>query len=487
MDTYSVITVAFLVFYLFAGVWAGRKTKTVEDHYVMSRSAPAFMITGTLVASNLSSVTFMSFTGTAYKLGPHSMISMFGMSVVASLVLGLWLGKYFYRMQLLTIPDFFKKRYSSRAVDLISSLIVLISMSVYMVAVMLGTTVVAENLFGWSRSASLIGILAAITIFTVIGGMRSVVVTDTIMFIVFLIGGLVIGPAIIIKLGGLGPAIEQATASIPHIFDWNGTQGTFVGGMKLLETNMLSFVMVLAAPHLISRINIAKSEREFSKAMIYLAVALPIVIVGLIYSFSYLPLLNSEIKPVDTFPWVARNLVPAFIGAIGLAGVIAAAISTTTSLFQQAAATLSSDIIKNFFKPDMDDAQLLKLSRFSVLLIAVLVFFGSSIDNIGSASIMYAFLFATSAFAAWLPSLYLGVLWKGATTKGALWSMGIGLPLIIALGLGKKFGVVPSWLPPNFFGLIVSTFIMVGVSLVTQNAEDEEIVYTNSNVVDSVQ
>lgn len=487
MDTYSVITVAFLVFYLFAGIWAGRQTKTVEDHYVMSRSAPAFLITGTLVASNLSSVTFISFTGVAFKLGPHSMISMFGMSVAASLVLGLWLGKYFYRMELLTIPDFFKKRYSSRAVELISSLIVLISMSVYMIAVMLGTTVVAENLFGWSRSASLIGILAAITIFTVIGGMRSVVVTDTIMFVVFLIGGLIIGPAIIIKLGGIGPAIEQATASIPHVFDWHGTQSTFVGGMKLLETNMLSFVMVLAAPHLISRINIAKSEREFGKAMVYLAVALPIVIVGLIYSFSYLPLLNSEIKPVETFPWVARNLVPAFIGTIGLAGVIAAAISTTTSLFQQAAATLSSDIIKSFFKPDMSDDQLLKLSRFCVVLIAVFVFFGSSIDNIGAASIMYAFLFATSAFAAWLPSLYLGVMWKGATTKGALWSMGIGLPLIIALGLGKKAGIVPSWLPPNFFGLIVSTVIMVGVSLVTQNEANEEIIYTGDSVADSVQ
>ncbi len=477
MDYYGVIAIGFLVFYLFVGIWAGRNTKTVADHYVMSRSAPAFLITGTLVASNLSSVTFIGFTGTAIKAGPHLMIAMFGMTVIASLCMGLWIGKYFYRLNLMTVPDFFQKRYPSKSVQLLASLIVLISMTVYMVSVMLGSTVAAQSLFGWSPKVSLIAILSIITLFTVIGGMRSVVITDAIMFVIFLLGALVIGPAIILKLGGMHTAIEKATQSIPHIFSWHGKMTPFKGFMILLETNIVSLINVAAAPHLLSRISIAKSEREFGKAMLYLAVSLPILIIGLLYTFGYLPALNSQVEPVNGFPWVARNLVPAFIGAIGLSGVLAAAISTTTSLFQQASATLSSDLIKTYLKPDMTNDQLLSLSRWCVVIIAVVVYAGSLTPNISAGSIMYAFLFATACFSAWLPSLILGVLWKGATTKGAFYSMAISLPLIVALGIARKTGLVPGWLAPNVIGLVVSTGILVIVSKLTQASYDQELIF----------
>ena len=139
----------------------------------------------------------------------------------------------------------------------------------------------------------------------------------------------------------------------------------------------------MAAPHLMSRICIAKSEREFGKAMAFLAVAIPICIIGLIYPFSYMSLIEGVSVEADVFPWVAKNLVPPALGAIGLSGVIAAAISTATSLFQQASATRSSDIIKTYFKPDMTEDELLKVSRISVIVIAILVFIGSNSPQIG--------------------------------------------------------------------------------------------------------
>lgn len=486
-NAYSIIAVAFLVFYMLAGLYAGRQTHTVEDHFVMSRSAPAFLITGTLIASNLSSVTFTGFTGTAASFGPLALICQFGASVTGSLILGLCIGKYFYRMNLMTIPDFFKKRYPGRGVQMVSSLIVLVSMTAYMITVMLGTVVVAQNLFGWSTSVSLIAILVIITLFTVVGGMRSVVVTDSIMFVIFLIGALLIGPAIIVKLGGINDAIAKATESLPQVFHWYGTEKGIGGLMRVLEMNVLSFLLVLGAPHLISRISIAKSEREFGKAMVYLGVTLPFLVIGLLYCFGYFPLLGAGVKPVQSFPWVSRNIVPVFIGAIGLSGVIAAAVSTTTSLFQQAAATLSSDIIKEYFKPDMTNDQLLKVSRICVVVIAVVVYLGANSPKIGAATIMYAFLFATAAFAAWLPSLYLGVLWKGATSKGAFWSMAISLPLIILISLGRKTGVLPAWIPTNIVALIVSTTIMVGISLMTQTTEAEEGVFASIHTAEAVE
>jgi sodium/pantothenate symporter len=477
-SVFSGIAVAFLAFYIFMGVYAGRKTHTVADHYVMSRSAPAFMITGTLIASNLSSVTFTGFTGTVVSAGPLALISQFGASVTGSLILGLWLAKYFYRMEMLTIPDFFRKRYPSQRVQLIASLIVLISMTAYMIAVIIGTVAVGQNIFGWGETTTLLVILGGITLFTFIGGMRSVVVTDFIMFLVFLMAALIIGPSIFYNLGGLGDAIAKAAKDIPYVFKWTGSDQGVAGLMRVLEMNVLSFLIVLGAPHLISRINIAKSERTFSKAMVYLGVTMPFLVIGLLYSFGYFPLLGADVEPVKAYPYVARNLVPSIIGAIGLSGVIAAAISTATSLFQQAAATLSADIVKEYFMKEITDKKLLRISRISVIVIAVVVYIGASMPAVSSAAVLYSFLFATAAFGAWLPALYLGVLWKKATKSGAFWSMVIALPAIIIVALGRKFGFLPQWLPSNIVGITISTVIMVGVSLMTKASDEEERVYT---------
>ena len=468
MDAYGIISIAFLAAYLFIGLYAGRKTHSVEDHFVMSRSAPAFFIMGTLIASNLSSVTFTGFTATVITSGPLAMITQFGATITAMLFIGLYAGRYLYRMKLLTIPDFFAKRYPGKYASLAASLIVLISMTAYMITVTLGSVVVISNIFGWSLHLSLLAIMSIITVFTVVGGMRSVVVTDTAMFVVFLIAALVIGPSVVVKTGGLKEAIGKATESLPYLFRWHGNATPFLGFMAILEMNVLSWLLNLGAPHLISRVNIAKSERELGKSMIYLAVVLPILIIALLYPFSFFPLLGTDVKPVESYVWVCKNLVPTLFGAIGLAGVVAAAISTATSLFQQASATLSSCIIKDFFFPNMDDKRLLLVSRISVVVIGVIVYFGSLNPSISGATIMYAFLFATAAFGAWIPAIYMGLLWRRATTAGATWSMFTAMPLIIFVSIGRQKGFLPSWIPTNLVGVTFAFVVMYVVSLLTK-------------------
>lgn len=474
-DTFSIIAIGFLIGYLALGLYAGRNTSTVEDHCVMGRSASAFLIVGTLIASNLSSVTFTGFTATAMTKGPLAIISQFGASVTGSLFLGLIAGKYFYRMRLLTLPEFFVRRYPGKAAYLGASLIVVVSMTAYMITVMLGTVVVANSLFGWSNQVTLLALMVAITLFTVVGGMRSVVVTDTAMFVVFLLAALVIGPSVVLKLGGFENAINLAMEKASYIFSWHGADAPKQGFMNVLEMNVLSFLLVLAAPHLLSRINIARSEREFGKAMIILSFLLPFLIISLLYPFSYFALADTGVEAVSAYVWVCKNLVPVLIGSLGLAGVISAAISTATSLFQQASSTLSVCIIKDFFFPEMTDKKLLFVSRLSVVIIAIIVYFGSLAPAIGTATIMYAFLFATAAFGAWLPALYLGVLWRRATTSGAVWSMFVSLPLIVIIAIGRQRGWVPAWLPTNVVGLSAAFLVMVGVSLLTKEDEGNKI------------
>jgi Na+/proline symporter len=471
LNLFTGVSVAFLLIYLVVGVYVARNVKTLNDFYVMGRNAPPLLITGTLIATNASSVTFIGFTGTAFSVGPL-FVAIYGMTMVASLFVGLYLGRYLWRLKLWTIPDYFARRFPSEGVRAVATAIVLISMVLYLISIMLGTMVALDQLLGWSNILSLIVILGIITVFTFIGGMQGVVITDTIMFLVFFAAGLAMAPFIISAAGGWPDALSRAAEELPRFTRWNGANPPFEAFWLLLETNVLSLILVVASPQLISRAYIARDEKTLARAMIYLALVLPIFVVGTIYVFGMVPLITpKEVEPAGAFPWVATNLVPPIIGALALAGVVAAAISTASSLFQQGAAALSRDIYQRFINPDVSDSRFMLISRASVVVIAVVVFLGSISPQLSAAAIVYAFLLASAAWAVWLPALVAGIVWSRATTAGAFWSMLIGLVITLAVGFGRQFEYVAGWVAPNVIGLVVSTIILVIVSLATRPSE----------------
>lgn len=465
MNIYIAVVIGFLAIFLIVGVYVARKVKGANDFYVMGRNAPAYLIAGTLVATNASSVTLIGYTGSAYDIGPLPFVALYGMTSIASLWLGFHAGRYLWRMKLWTLPDFFTRRYPSKGVRLISTIIVIVSMILYLISVMLGTTVALNSLFGWNHITSLAVILVVITIFTTIGGMQGVVITDTLMFTVFFVASLLLAPYIIFAAGGWPAALESASAEMPNFLQWHGDNSEFVGIWFLLETNLMSFILVAASPQLVSRVYIAKSERTLARSMVLVACIMPVFVFGLIYVFGLVPLIAPDIAPVDAFPWVSLNLVPAIIGAIALAGIIAAAMSTASSLFQQGAAALSHDLYRGFIKPDAEGPRFMLISRLAVIVVAVIVFVGALIPQLEALAIVYAFLLASAAWSAWLPALIGGLLWRRATTTAALWSMTLGLVTALVVGFGRQFEYTPAWLPPNISGLLVATILMVVISL----------------------
>ena len=98
MDIYTLVTIVFLVAFLAIGLYVSRKTHTVEDHFVMSRSASAFFITGTLIATNISSTGFIGFSSTITQLGPTRYTIQYGATMMMSLFLGLYIGRFLFRM-----------------------------------------------------------------------------------------------------------------------------------------------------------------------------------------------------------------------------------------------------------------------------------------------------------------------------------------------------------------------------------------------------
>ncbi|MDL2264258.1 sodium:solute symporter family protein [Synergistaceae bacterium OttesenSCG-928-I11] len=478
MNLFGIVTIGSLVLYLLVGLYCAKSTNNTEDFYVMGRSCPAYLITGTLIATNIGSVTFIGYVGSVYTNGSLPYITMFGATVTSSLILGLFVGRYIRRMHLFTVPDFFTMRYpGNEAVKVFSTAIVLFTMLIYLVAVCQGVNVVLCDIFGLSQMMSQFIILSVVTIFTMAGGMKGVVITDTIMFAIFFIAAMLVVPYIIQALGGWPEGVARAAEKLPYAMEWNGAFSKSKGFWQHLEVNLASVVLAFASPQLLSRAFIAKSEKAFGQAMILQAILFPIFIFTLLYFFSWFPAVKTDIAPTSAFTWVAMTVAPPVIGSIAIAGIAAAALSSASSMFQQAAAALSRDIYERYINPSADERRKLFISRLSVLLIAIACFIAGSMQKITALGLVYGFLFASAGWAAWAPSLLLGIFWKRATTKAAVWSMSTGFISALTFILGRTWGFTPAWVPPNLVGVTVATAVFFLVAVSDRTTERELEVY----------
>lgn len=480
MNIFGIVTIISLIVYLAVGFYSAKGMKTVDDFYVMGRNAPAFLITGTLIATNVSSVAFVGYVGAVYSRGSLPYVIMFGATVAAGLFLGLSMGRYIWRMKLFTVPDFFTTRYAdNEVVKVFSTAIVLFSMLIYNIAVCQGINVVLVDTFGFSKVTAQLVVLGVVTVFTMAGGMKGVVITDTIMFCIFFFAALLVAPYLLRVLGGWPQGIVAAAEKLPHAMNWNGSFTPFAGFWFCAEVNAASVILVLTSPQLLSRAFIAKSEKVFGRAMLMQAVFLPIFIFMLLFTFSWLGAVKPDIAPTSAFTYVAMNLAPPIVGSIALAGITAAALSSASSIIQQAAAALSRDVYERYINKTANEKQKLFFSRIAVLIIAVITFIGGVVPQITTTGLTYGFLFATAGWAGWFPALLFGVYWKKANTKAAAWSMALGFIAAMIFVFTRTMGVLPAWIPPNIVGLVTATVVYLVVTSNNKASPEEIAIYEN--------
>ncbi len=463
MNAFSIFAVISLAAYLIIGVYVSRRLKNVDDYYVMGRKAPALLIVGTLIASNLSSVTLIAYTGGIFRNGP-GLYMLIWPSTWILLILGFWLGKYIMPLKLWTLPDYFAGRFPSNRVRMLATIIVVLSVTLYLVSVMMGTASATAGLLEWSFETSLISCLVVVALFTIVGGMWGVVVTDTIMFVLFFAGALLLSPFVISAAGGWPDAFKIAAEKLPQMLTWNGKMPEWAALNFLLQVCIGSIVLGLAAPHILSRVFLTDNPRTLARAMVASAVLYPVFIVGFLFVIGLSPLFApADLKPVDIYPWISRNIVPTVIGALALSGVIAAALSTASSLLQQAGAALSRDVYQRLINPDVSDRQLLLISRVTVAIVAAFVYASVIFRDVASTAIINAFLFASSFWAAWLPALVGGLITKKTTEAGAFWGMATGTTLALISGVLQVLKMKPDWMPAPIIIAIVSSIAVTWI------------------------
>ncbi|MCP4091237.1 MAG: sodium:solute symporter family protein, partial [Gammaproteobacteria bacterium] len=323
---YTISIVVSILIYLFVGNYAGRKVKHLDDYFVVGRQAPALLIVGTLVASVLSTNAFLGETGFSYGSQGGAYILWPAIWVAGYIYGALYFGRYLRRSKALTVAGFFGHRFNSKAVQTAAGVTIVLGLGGYLLAVTQGAAVILEQLTPLSYTEGLLVSWLSYTLFTLYSGSRGVVITDTLMFILFTIMSFVALYYIVETHGGWLSSLDGLIKlqSKPDLMTWHGVVGPGTEWQTPIDYMIWSIITGIAwslvaavSPWQSSRYLMAKSEHVVIRSACIAAIMVAVSNLALFAAATVVNLSKDDIFPhEETMIWAAMNMMPPLMGAL---------------------------------------------------------------------------------------------------------------------------------------------------------------------------
>ena len=182
MNAYLIGMIISMIIYIFLGIIISRTVKNANDFYVAGRNAPTILIAGSLVASYCSTGLFMGDVGEAYGGFYVPVLITIAMLITGYVLGSVFFGKYLRRSKVMTMPEFFGKRFQSRRMKVLASITGLVIYLVYMLSIMQGIGTLMNYVTGIDYNICILLALITFTILTTTSGSKGVLITDKKMF-----------------------------------------------------------------------------------------------------------------------------------------------------------------------------------------------------------------------------------------------------------------------------------------------------------------
>jgi len=460
-----------LTIYFIVGNYAGRKVKHLDDYYVAGRQAPTLLVVGTLVASLLSTAAFLGEAGMAYSGHGAIILALVAVNVTGYIAGAIFFGRHLRRSRALTVAEYFGRRFASHRVQVVAGLTVIVGLGAYLVAVTQGVALIVARVTDLPYSAALVIVWFGYTVFTMYSGSRGVVITDTIMFLLFSFACYVALGFVVASSGGWFATIDALAGftAKPGIISWHGVTGPEAAWRTPAEALSWAVILGLAwsvvvavSPWQASRYLMARNEQTVIRAACGAAIALIFLYPMLMLCGAAINLGNPGIRPPDTaMIWAAVNLMPTIAGVLLMAGITAAGLSSATTFLSLVGFSASNDIVRH---EGTSETRLLRLSRVCMLGIGLLVL---TLAFVLPPRIFWITYFAATVFASsWGPMAFMSVWSRRITADGAFWGIITGfVGNCAAKALDYlEFIELPVWADPIILGAALSTVVILLVS-----------------------
>lgn len=487
MNIFFMGVIVSIVVYLVVGLYAGRQVKDTNDYYVSGRNAPTILIAGTLFASMLSVNGFMGDQAFCYT-GNITTLVFINCICACGYVFGpLAFGRYLRRSECTTMPEYFGTRYHDPKIRRVAGIITIISLTAYLLASITGVGILMQELTGLSYGLCLFLAWFCFTAFTFYSGSKGVILTDTLMFLIFLLAAILSGPYIFKAQGGIGslltnlmnnPASPQGLLNYHGNFAGAGAGDAFGSVMYAVTMGIVWFITVAVSPWQAGRNLMAKSEHVTFRSGAIAAICTTVFLLYLnIQSVSVLNIHPNMEDPQRVLIWAAFNVMPKLLGTLLLAGIMAAGLSSASTFLSVVGFSVTSDIIPHKFKSEKDE---LKFCRIVMLLVGIV---SLALAYMGLGGVRVISYFASTIIAAsWGVAGIGSIVSKKLSATGARWSMISGFVTYMVLKCVVGFGIKPfcnifiNFLDPFFVGVAMSlVFAILGSK--RHPVSDDEVSY----------
>ncbi|EMI25030.1 sodium:solute symporter family protein [Rhodopirellula europaea] len=466
---------AYLLLTIAIGLFAARRVGNAQDFMVAGRSLPLYMNFACVFATWFGAETVLSVSATFAGQGLRAIPGdPFGFSICLVLV-ALFFARAFYRMDLLTIGDFYRKRYG-RSIEVLTSVVISASYLGWAAAQLTALGLVISVLgkgIGYDSLTINHGIVIGFTVvafYTVMGGMWSVALTDMIQTFVIIIGLLVVSVYMAHAAGGVSVVIESAreTGRLQVFPDWgqSGQWWIYIGGF------LTAALGSIPQQDVFQRVTSAKDERTAMTGTLlggmfycmFAFVPMFIAYAAVVIDPDHLQQFNSDdLREVQrTLPHAVMRSTPFWVQTVFLGALVSAILSTASGTLLAPSSLIVENVIRPF-RSDLDDKHMLRWLRIVLLMFGALALHQALTSN----NTMYEMIqqaYSVPLVGALVP-LAVGLYWKRATTLGAMASIVSG----VATWLAFEY-VLPEFLiPSQLMGLAASFLAMVIVSLLDKS------------------
>ena len=495
-----------------------QKNDNSADYFLGGKDATWIAIGASIFASNIGSEHLIGLAGAGASSGMA--LAHWEIQGWMILILGWVFVPFYTRSMVYTMPEFLERRYNTQSrtilsvISLISYVLTKVAVTVYAGGLVFQQVFGIKELWGidffWIAA---IGLVVITAIYTIFGGMKSVLYTSVLQTPILLLGSLII---LVLGMKALGswdqmlqlcdvkPSYEGATGTMVHLMRSNSDpQYPWLGA--LIGSAVIGFWYWCTDQYIVQRVLSGKSEKESRRGTIFGAYLklLPVflfLIPGMI-AFAlhqkyagdggFLPLLADGTPNADAaFPTLVAKILPAGVKGLVVCGILAALMSSLASLFNSSAMLFTIDFWKRL-KPETPEKQLVRIGQTATVVIVILgILWIPIMRSVGN--VLYNYLQdVQSVLAPGIAAAFLlGVTWKRASAKGGMWGLLSGIIIgLTRLGAKVYYSNTPdatdSWFKAVFYDfnwlffcgvmLVVCCLVVIVVSLCTEAPSKEKI------------
>lgn len=468
--TYALIIVAIGLFVSCSG-----REKSSSDYFLAGRNLSWWAIGASLIAANISAEQFIGMSGSGFRIGigiaAYEWIAAASLIIVAKYLLPIMIRKRIY-----TMPQLLNERYGSGVSMAFSIFFLMLYLFVNLTSVAWLGALAMNQVLGIPMMWGVVGLLLFSGVYSIYGGLKAVVWTDVIQ-VVFLVGGGLIAVYFALKSADPSTSVMadgSAWAGLQHVFDTiRGTQGDYhlnmiipdgtivadpASGQRFDISKDLPGLSLLLGSIWVTNIGFwgfnqyiiqkglaARSLHEAKKGLLfagYLKILIPLIVVipgitayVLFRNPHLVEGIGDTITTADSaYPWLLKNFTPTGIKGVAFAALVAAIVSSLASMLNSTSTIFTMDIYKRHIAPQASERQLVKVGRI-VAFCALLIAMAAVKPLLGGLDQAFQYIQEYSGYV--YPGVTvvfgMGLLWKKATNRAALWTSILTIPVGIAL------------------------------------------------------